>query len=380
MSGQTEQTDWKTTTAYEVLMEAADPLVSWYAGAKRRLPWRGQPAAYHVWVSEIMLQQTRVEAVKPYYARFLCALPDIGALAAVEEPKLLKLWEGLGYYNRVRNMQKAAQIMVRDYGGKMPETYDEILALPGIGTYTAGAVCSIAYGMPVPAVDGNVLRVISRVLAKDWDIAMPQVKRQVEELLGEVMRRKMKEQPQNSRESKQFPGSFNQALMELGATVCVPNGIARCDICPLNGLCAARKENRILELPYKSAKKPRRVEEKTVFVLQGQTSIVLRRRPAKGLLAGLYEFPNTEGFLNAAQALSYINALGFSAVRIRPLPDAKHIFTHVEWHMKAYLVQLDETLPNPGKPWIYAEKHEVLKTYAIPSAFAAYRSEQLLSW
>ncbi len=339
------------------------PLLAWYEKEKRDLPWRRDPNAYRVWVSEIMLQQTRVEAVKPYYARFMEALPDVKALAEADETLLLKLWEGLGYYNRVRNMQKAAKIMVERYGGAFPETYGEIRSLPGIGSYTAGAVCSIAFGLPVPAVDGNVLRVISRILARDWDIARQSVKRSVEEMLAGVM-------------PKDAPGQFNQALMELGATVCVPNGIARCDACPVAVLCLAKKQDLILKLPVKSQKKTRRIEEKTVLILKGQAGVALLRRPAKGLLAGMYEFPNLSGYQNEKQVLDFLKGQGISAVRIRPLPAAKHVFTHVEWHMKGYLVQLDETtgggIGSAGGGMFFAQPSQIQKSYAMPSAFGAY--------
>ncbi len=355
-------------------------LLEWYKKEKRSLPWREATSvsntqrAYHVWVSEIMLQQTRVEAVKPYYTRFLEALPTIEDLATVEEERLLKLWEGLGYYNRVRNMQKAAQVIMEDYQGEFPKEYEKVLALPGIGSYTAGAVCSISFGVPVPAVDGNVLRVISRVLAKDWDIAKQSVKTEVEQMLLETM-------------PKDAPGEYNQALMELGATVCVPNGIAKCESCPVAHLCLAYKDGKVLQLPVKSQKKPRRIEEKTVLILKGQEQVALAKRPNKGLLAGLWEFPNMEGFLNTREVLDRLKEQGVFAIRIRELPMAKHIFSHVEWHMKGYLVQLDETeMKNlskksrekgdslkEAKEYTYVSAKEIGAKYAIPSAFAAYK-------
>ena len=259
-----------------MLEQLAEPLLSWYDEHARILPWREEPTAYRVWVSEIMLQQTRVEAVKPYYERFMEALPGIRELAACPEERLLKLWEGLGYYNRARNLKKAAEILVEEYEGVMPKDYEAVLALPGIGSYTAGAVLSIAYEKCYPAVDGNVLRVLSRVTEDDRDILKQSVKKSVETALQAVM-------PQDR------PGAFNQALMELGATVCVPNGQARCEECPLKNLCRGHRDGIELEFPKKAAKKPRRVEERTVLVLLRGDDRAIRKRPPKGLLSGLYE-------------------------------------------------------------------------------------------
>ena len=340
------------------LKEMGSPLLSWFAGNARKLPWRDDPTAYHVWVSEIMLQQTRVEAVKPFYARFIGTLPDVKALAGCPEDQLLKLWEGLGYYNRVRNMQKAAQIAVESYDGKMPTDYGTLLSLPGIGSYTAGAVASIAGGQAVPAVDGNVLRVISRICGSEADIAKQSVKRGMEETLLEVI-------PADA------PGSFNQALMELGATVCLPNGAPECSRCPVLHLCMAGKNGSWDHIPVKAAKKPRRVEQRTVLVIRDSEHAAVRRRPKKGLLAGLYELPNTEGHLTQEQALKETASFGFSPIRIRPLEDAKHIFSHVEWQMKGYLVLVEEQ-EEAGGGILFVEPERTERDYPIPAAFAAY--------
>ena len=200
-----------------MLEKIVKPLLAWYDKGRRILPWRESPTPYHVWVSEIMLQQTRVEAVKPYYDRFMQELPDIEALAKVDEEKLLKLWEGLGYYNRARNLKKSAEKIVIDYEGQMPDSYEELVKLTGIGSYTAGAIASIAFGKPYPAVDGNVLRILARLRLDERDILDAGVKRAVETELLQVI-------------PKDRPGDFNQALMELGAVVCVPNGMPKCDI------------------------------------------------------------------------------------------------------------------------------------------------------
>ena len=340
------------------LKEMVSPLLSWFAGNARKLPWRDDPTAYHVWVSEIMLQQTRVEAVKPFYARFIGTLPDVKALAGCPEDQLLKLWEGLGYYNRVRNMQKAAQIVVESYDGKMPTDYGTLLSLPGIGSYTAGAVASIAGGQAVPAVDGNVLRVISRICGSEADIAKQSVKREKEETLLEVI-------PADA------PGSFNQALMELGATVCLPNGAPECSRCPALHLCMAGKNGSWDHIPVKAAKKPRRVEQRTVLVIRDSEHAAVRRRPKKGLLAGLYELPNMEGHLTQEQALKETASFGFSPIRILPLEDAKHIFSHVEWQMKGYLVLVEEQ-EEAGGGILFVEPERTERDYPIPAAFAAY--------
>ena len=344
----------------------AEPLLAWYDAGRRILPWREEPTPYHVWISEIMLQQTRVEAVKPYYDRFLLALPDIESLAAVEEEILLKLWEGLGYYNRARNLRKAAQILVSEYEGKMPDDFDRIEALPGIGSYTAGAIASIAFGRAYPAVDGNVLRILARLRADDRDILDAKVKRSVEEELRSVM-------------PKDRSGDFNQALMELGATVCIPVGAPKCEICPWKALCRAREEGRETAFPKKAKKKPRVVEKKTILVIQDANKVALRKRPEKGLLAGMYEFPSIEGNCKEEQVLAHIKELGLIPIRIRQLPAAKHIFTHREWHMTGYLVRVDElTEMEPGKKTqdiIFVDPEETRTGYPIPSAFAAYAEQ-----
>ena len=272
------------------LEQIVKPLLAWFEKNARTLPWRSISTPYRVWVSEIMLQQTRVEAVKPYFERFMHALPDVKSLAECEEERLLKLWEGLGYYNRVRNMQIAAQTVMEQYDGKLPADYEKLLALKGIGHYTAGAIASIAYGIPVPAVDGNVLRILMRVSADNSDIMKQSVKTRVEQALQQVI-------PQDC------AGSFNQALMELGAIVCVPNGEPLCDQCPWYSFCETRKRGLWQELPVKKKAKGRRIEERTVLVIRDGERVVLKRRPKKGLLAGLYEFPNEPGTLTEDEAL-----------------------------------------------------------------------------
>lgn len=335
------------------------PLLQWYRENKRELPWRDKNNAYYTWVSEIMLQQTRVEAVKPYFHRFIQKLPDVSALAACPEDELLKLWEGLGYYNRVRNMQKAAGQVMQEYQGKLPADYRKLLGLTGIGNYTAGAIASIAYKIPVPAVDGNVLRVISRVTKSYEDIMKQSVRKKMEEALLQVM-------------PKDCPGDYNQALMELGAVVCVPNGMAKCNECPLRDICRANRENCVMELPVKTVKKPRKIEERTVLVIQDGERVAIRRRDAKGLLAGLYELPNYDGYLSEREVLDLIRSMNLDAVRIEQLSPAKHIFSHVEWRMMGYRVRVAALEEKHQKDMIFVNREETKKKYAIPTAFAAY--------
>lgn len=341
------------------LEQIVTPLLSWYDGHARVLPWRENTAPYRVWVSEIMLQQTRVEAVKPFFERFMKALPDVQALAECPEDELLKLWEGLGYYNRVRNMQKAAQVIMAEYDGQFPADFEKLLALPGIGSYTAGAISSIAFGIPMPAVDGNVLRVISRVKASYEDVLKQSVKNAMESEIREII-------PEGR------AGDFNQALIEIGAIVCVPNGKAKCEECPLVFCCKAKEKGIVDELPKKKAKKERRIEDRTVLILKDGDRVAIRKRPAKGLLAGLYELPNLEGNLSEQQVLDQVKAWGLSPLRILPLAGAKHIFSHVEWHMTGYAVRLEETEDMEASGFLFIETRETEDKYPIPAAFAAY--------
>ena len=335
----------------------AEPLLAWYDAGRRVLPWREEPTPYHVWLSEIMLQQTRVEAVRPYYDRFLRELPDIGSLAAVEEEKLLKLWEGLGYYNRARNLKKSAMQIMSEYDGKMPGDYDSLIKLTGIGSYTAGAISSIAFGNAVPAVDGNVLRILSRLRMDDRDILDAGVRKAVGEEIKGIM-------------PVSRPGDFNQALMELGATVCIPNGSPRCEECPWNRLCQARIQNRISEYPKKASRKQRSIEKKTILVIRYGRQVALRQRPKRGLLAGLYEFPSLEGIQKEEQVIAYLKELGVMPLRIQKLRDSKHVFTHKEWHMTGYLIRVDE-LMGMGE-YVFVDPEEIRDRYPVPSAFAAY--------
>lgn len=350
----------KIPVVLSVLDQISEPLLTWYDKSRRILPWREEPTPYHVWVSEIMLQQTRVEAVKPYYDRFLRALPDIESLASIEEERLLKLWEGLGYYNRARNLKRAAETIMADYDGRMPGTYEELIKLPGIGSYTAGAISSIAFWQEVPAVDGNVLRILSRLRADERDILDAKVKREIEMELSEVM-------------PKERPGDFNQALMELGATVCIPNGAPKCEECPWGDLCEAKKNGQTILFPRKRSRKERTVEKRTILVIRDEDRVALHQRPDRGLLAGMYEFPSMDGHRTKQDVIDYLHTLQIQILKLEELPPAKHIFSHKEWHMTGYYVKVDELeRMEPGGNLIFVEPYETEEKYPIPSAFAVY--------
>lgn len=332
------------------------PLLAWYELHARILPWREDPKPYRVWVSEIMLQQTRVEAVKPYFERFMKELPTVSDLASVPEDKLMKLWEGLGYYSRARNLQKAAKLVMEQHGGVMPSEYQELLTLPGIGSYTAGAIASIAYGKAVPAVDGNVLRVISRVLASREDILKPATKKWMETQLLETM-------------PKEKTSQFNQGLIEIGAIVCVPNGQPKCTECPLQSLCLSARNGLTGEIPVKTPPKKRRIEERTVCILETGETVGLNKRGDTGLLASLYELPNVEGHLGAEELISAFGLNPEDIESVESLPEAKHIFSHVEWHMTGYRVVLRGEIPSC---YLTVQKEALITSYALPNAFGRY--------
>ena len=334
----------------ELLAELPGRLVPWFLRAKRDLEWRNYPTPYRVWISEIMLQQTRVEAVKPYYDRFLAELPDVAALAAVDETRLLKLWEGLGYYRRVRNLQAAAKKIMQDHGGVFPDDYNCVRGLPGIGDYTAGAILSIAFGKPFPAVDGNVLRVITRLTASREDIDAPKLRKELTSALAAV-----------------YPAGrcseFTQSLMELGATVCLPNGAPLCTVCPLADICLASRQGLTDEIPVRKTKAARPVKDFAVVVLRDAAGrYAVRRRPETGLLAGLYEFPNLDGRHDETALKT-----AFRADSVREAGSARHVFTHVEWDMTLYLAETTD--PPDGFEWV--SRAALRSRTAIPSAFKA---------
>ncbi len=338
------------------LASIVQPLLRWYEKNARRLPWRDAPSPYRVLVSEYMLQQTRVEAALSYFNRFISALPDIRALADTDEQTLLKLWEGLGYYSRARNLQKAARMIVEEYGGEIPASYDALLRLPGIGPYTAGAVASIAFGITHPAVDGNVLRVVSRLTASTQNVGEPSVRHAVAQSIGKII-------------PSRRAGDFNQALMELGAVTCLP-GEPKCDICPLSFCCIGYEKGIAASLPLKQKKPPRKIMEKTVFVLIAADRLALIRRPEGGLLAGLWGLPSADGALTRDKAKKELERQGVRTETLTPLPPAKHIFTHVEWHMQGFAAKLSGIPENCGFTW--ASASELKRAYPLPSAYRSY--------
>ena len=338
----------------------AEKLLPWFEVNRRVLPFRQDPTPYHIWISEIMLQQTRMTAAVPYYQRFVAELPDPAALAACDPDRLRKLWQGLGYYSRAANLQKAAKILCEQYGGALPASFDELRALPGIGDYTAGAIASIGFGLPVPAVDGNVLRVFARLYNDDSDVTLPETKRL---FTGRVVQQLPADRP----------GDFNQALMELGALVCLPNGAPQCDSCPVASLCLGRAAGRAEQLPVKPAKKPKPVLPLTAVVLRGPRGVLLQKRPDRGLLAKLWQPLLWEGTLSRQEVADRLEQLGLPASRLEPLGEAKHIFTHKVWQMQGWLAETEaDTLPGRC---VWATTEELETVYSVPSAFAAFRQD-----
>jgi A/G-specific adenine glycosylase len=331
-------------------------LLKWYDLNSRKLPFRTDPTPYRVWISEIMLQQTRVDTVLPYFERFMQEIPNIQVLANISDDKLLKLWQGLGYYNRAKNLKKAAAIILDDYNGIFPSDSTLLQNLPGIGPYTAGAIASIAFGKKTAAIDGNVLRVISRIIANTRSIDNISVKKEIELIVY------------NSLPAYRI-GDYNQALMELGATICLPYEQAKCTACPVDSLCEAYRQNIVSTLPVREKKKPRQIELRTVYVIKNDCTYALLQRPKNGLLSGLYELPNVLGHDTINKSKLLLNSWDIDIDTIIPLKSSKHIFTHIEWQMIAYLVHAKNMKSNK---FIWATKEEVANIYSIPSAFKAY--------
>lgn len=360
------------------MKEDTKELLNWYDAERRILPWREDPTPYHVWVSEIMLQQTRVEAVKEYYARFLETLPDVKALAEADEDTYLKLWEGLGYYSRIRNMHKAAVTIMEEYGGEIPGTAKELQKLSGIGEYTAAAIASIAFGQPVSSVDGNLLRVFARRTLYRESIKEPAAKKAAFDYFME-------------RIPEDRPGDYNQALMDLGATLCLPNGEPECFRCPWAGRCGAHKQGVETEVPVVPAKKARRVEYRNVYRIHCGDSLLLSKRPDTGLLAGLYEFPNEllcepgsklskkERSQKAQENLqNFLQEHDLTPVSTFPLPNAKHIFSHVEWHMTGFDLEVESldaftVGESPVGENLFVTSLEDFEQYSIPAAFETFK-------
>lgn len=339
----------------EHLLRITEPLLDWFDENKRELPWRKDRHPYHVWISEIMLQQTRIEVVKQYYVTFMTEVPDVESLSAIGEDKLLKLWEGLGYYSRARNLKKAAEMVMRDYDGAFPNSFEQLKKLPGIGEYTAGAIASICYNEKVPAVDGNVLRVVARVLGDRKNVLLPETKKEVAEALKEIM-------PAQA-------GTFNEALMELGEIICFPNASPSCERCPLREICVACQNHLTSEIPVRIKNQTRRKENKTVLLLVTPNhETAIEKRTGKGLLSGLYQLPNVDGFRTEEELKTMVKEWGMRVENISFLKKAKHVFTHIDWNMKGYLVEVSEKADR----FLWASPREILDVYPLPTAFQTF--------
>lgn len=336
-------------------------LITWYLENAQTYPWREDPTPYHVWISEIMLQQTRIEAALPYYQRFIEVLPNVQALAEIPQEELLKLWEGLGYYSRAKNLQKAAQIIVREYAGQLPSDYTALLSLPGVGAYTAGAIASIAYDISVPAVDGNVMRVLARLTNDNVDVLSTEGKKHFTELAKSLV-------------PDQQAGAFNQALMELGEKVCLPNAAPRCSACPLLNACEGARCGTAADLPTRIKKTRRRIEQRSVALIlwDGDPSMVLlRKRGDVGLLAGMWEFPNAiDGGVFSAVPEELTEHCEF----LRELPPAKHLFSHIEWQMHGNLFLCRQPL-SLSEEYRWVTFAELKENYPIPGAFQFYKAQ-----
>lgn len=333
-------------------------LFLWYQHNKRHLPWRSTKDPYAIWVSEIMLQQTRVEAVKTYYDRWMTVLPTVTHLAEIDDDLLYKLWQGLGYYARVRNMKKAAVMIVSKYHEVFPTTKKELLELPGIGDYTSSAIASISFGEQVASVDGNVLRVVSRLFGFYDDITKKETVKKITNVVEELM-------------LNQDAGKMNQAWMELGALICIPNGMPKCNSCPLQNFCIARAKNIISEIPVKPQKKSRKNILLTVLLLEYNDKWFIHKRSASGLLANLWEYINLENHLSIEEVISWCEQHGMIVEMIEKMISSKHIFTHLEWNMKGYHIRIS-SMKEELESTKLVSATEIKQIYSIPSAFQIY--------
>jgi A/G-specific adenine glycosylase len=346
-----EPNDNKDLGAYNLPEGFGEALVNWYMLNARELLWRRDRDPYHVWLSEIMLQQTRVEAVKAYYERFLIRCPDVFSLAKCSEDELMKLWEGLGYYSRARRLKETA-VLIASQGGRFPNTLNGLLALPGIGPYTAGAIASICFNLPTPAVDGNVLRVISRVANSHMCINDPNTKKLTEDLLRPVY-------------GKAPANELTQSLMELGATICLPSTKLKCEICPVAHVCAGYSNKTASRLPVRQPKKEKRSEERTVLLLHCDSLTAVQKRPGTGLLAGLFELPNVKGKLDAQSSLDLVRSWGVQPISLISTLERKHVFTHIVWHMTCHIIEC----LNADDRFLWASEEMLLTSCALPTAF-----------
>lgn len=338
------------------IKECLDTLLIWYNQNQRKLPWRKNNNPYPVWISEIMLQQTRVEAVIDYFNRFLKEIPDVKTLSEIDDEILLKLWEGLGYYSRARNLKQAAIQIMNEYNGSFPNTYHELLKLKGIGKYTAAAIASISFQEKVPAIDGNVLRVMMRILNSYDDITKTKTKQNLFLLLQPLMNDK--------------PGNLNQAFMDLGATICIPNGNPKCETCPIQKYCQSYKNKTMLELPIKPKKITKKQEEYTILICTYKNEIALTKRPNKGLLANFYAFPNIAEIKTEQEIKEYLKKKKISINKIEKGPTSKHIFTHKIWYMESYYVELSKKY----NQWIWVTYKDLEEKYPLPGAYQLYKN------
>ena len=362
-------------------------LLEWFWNNRRILPWRENRTAYGTWVSETMLQQTKVATVIPYYNRFLSLFPDIITLSTAPQEEVFKVWEGLGYYSRAKNLQNGAKYCVDHFGGKLPESTGQLLTIPGIGPYTAGAIASLSFGLIEPAVDGNVIRVFSRLFALFVYPQDMKARKEIAETIRVLL-------PEGN------AGDFNEAVMDLGATICTPTN-PNCKSCPLSTLCEAFLIDRQKDLPLKKAKKENPVLPYTILVLQKGAEFFIRKRPNTGLLASLFEFPSFPGHLTSDQLKENINKdFGIppgQIMSITSLGSSTHIFSHLKWQMEGYHVSLFDGSEKQGilsaksaeyfndqqkvpPPLPFAEKQlqgdfypiNAIRKMAFPSAIRAY--------
>lgn len=332
-------------------MILAELLLNWYDENARVLPWRGSGDPYRVWLSEIMLQQTRAETVIRYYERFLARFPNVEALAQAAQDEVLKLWEGLGYYSRARNLHAAAVYVSNELNGVFPNSVEGLERLPGVGPYAARAIASIVWNICAPALDGNQMRVLSRCHAVERTLKTPF------DLMEEAM----------DSISRAHPGDYNQALMDLGAAICTPRK-PKCDRCPLAHICRAHAEGDEERYPLRPAPVAKRDEDHTIFLIYTGNRICIQRRSEKKLLGGLYEFPSAEGSLNREEARIYLEKAGYSGLsELQPLPPSRHVFTHLIWHMQGWQLQA-ETLPAGS----LTADAQGLRSRAFPSAIRKY--------
>lgn len=336
------------------MKEIVTPLLKWFKENKRDLEWRENRTPYTILVSEIMLQQTRVETVRSYYTRFIEELPNFKSLAKCEEAKLLKLWEGLGYYSRARNLKKCAIEVVEKYDGAFPKEYEQAIKLSGVGSYTCGAVLSIGYNMPYAAVDGNVLRVLTRYASSALDISLEKTKVYFKQELEKIM-------PNEA-------GEFNESLMELGATICMPK-ITKCEECPLHFSCKSYKEHTQLRYPIKTKAKEKKIFEYTcLFVTDGNKYIFVTKE--SNVLKGLPSPFLINHFLTPNEAMEETENLGFYVKNVIPLKEKKHIFTHQLWYMKGYKLLVSNLLNYPN----YTE-NQIMNELSISSCFKKFLDE-----